>query len=417
MVGATVFAAIAALYWAGDRAHYMRIVTAWGVLPFDFPFIDTDGVLSAIRCRRFGVDVFATNPCDVLGRMFNYSPFWLVASGLPVTPAWTMPIGLGLNLCFLASLLLLPAGRDWWATGFISAGVVSTDVVFAAERGNADLVIFMLAACAATLTRRGQGLRLFAYGLALLAGLLKYYPLVLMALATRERPRMFTFVALAAAAALAVFVAMEWHDFARTLALIPSGPPTSNMFGFQTTINGLADRYLWHSGTVLAVQVSLPTAASVLGCWLGATTLRPDLAALTESERAFLLAGAPLVLGCFVTAQNIGYRAVLLLLLLPGVTALWRVGRRGCLYGMSAGVLLLLLWSEAWRNWLDQLLEPPTPETEWMRFAGWLSREAGWWWTVTLLIALTAELLLRSEMGHAAAAWLARRAARSKAAG
>jgi hypothetical protein len=415
MVGATVFAADAALYLVGDRALYIRVIAVWGVVPFDFPFVDTDGVLSALRCRRFGIDVFATNPCDVLGRMFNYSPFWLAASGLPVTPAWTAPIGLGLNLCFLASLLL-PAGRDWWATGIISMGIVSTDVVFATERGNVDLVIFALAACAATLVRHRQGRRLLAYGLALLAGLLKYYPLVLMALATRERPRMFTLVALAAAATLAVFVAMEWHDLARALALIPSGPPTGNMFGVRTTIDGFTERYRWSPGTALSVELILLTGASILGCWLGGTRLRPDLAALTESERAFLLAGALLVLGCFLTARNIGYRAVLLLLLLPGVTALWRVGRRRAMYGLSAGVLLLLLWSEGWRNWLSQALERPIPGTERMRFAGWLLREAGWWWIVTLLVALTTELLLRSEMGHAAAAWLARRRARSKAA-
>jgi hypothetical protein len=418
MAGATVFAALAALYVAGDHALYARIIATWGVIPFRFPFLDTDTVLSALRCRRQGVDVFVTNPCDALGRVFDYSPIWLAASSLPVTTAWIAPVGLGLDLCFLASLLLLPPSRDWRATCMITAGIVSTAVVFATERGNNDLVIFVLAACSAAFSTRGQGLRLLGYGLALLAGLLKYYPLVLMALATRERPRMFALVALATAAALAVFVAIDGKDLARALALIPPGEAIGDMFGGLTTAGGLMEGLGWSPGAALLVELLLLTWALVLGGWLGlGASLRGDIAALTPSERAFLLAGALLVLGCFLTARNIGYRAILLVLLLPGVTALWRVGLRRAFYGASAGVLLLLLWSEGWRTWLSWALEPPSPGAERMRFAGWLLREAGWWWTIMLLVALTTALLLQSEIGRAATAWRARYIGGSKAAG
>jgi hypothetical protein len=410
LVGATAFAAVATLYLAGDRALYALVLTDWGIVPFDFPFLDTDGVLSAWRCRRLGADVFATNPCDVLGRVFQYSPFWLLASGLPVTTAWIAPAGLGLNLCFLACLALLPPGRGWRDTAMIAAGVVSTEVVYACERGNNDLVVFVLAAGAAALACRGREVRLFGYGLALLAGLLKYYPLALLALATRERPRRFALIASVATAVLATLVATDRTDLARALALIPDGPPTGDLFGVRITINGLAERYRWHSGTALSVELTLLAGAFVMGGFLGGgATMRADLAALTEPERAFLLAGGLLIVGCFLTAENNGYRAVHLLLLLPGVTALSRVGRHRAWYGIGAAVLLLLLWSEGWRNWLSWSLERPIPGTERMRFAGWLSREAGWWWTITLLVALITGLSLRSEMGRAATAWLARR--------
>ena len=56
--------------------------------------------------------------------------------------------------------------------------------------------------------------------------------------------------------------------------------------------------------------------------WSGRPGLRHAIAGLGEGERAFLLAGALLVLGCFVAAQNIGYRAVHLLLVLPPLLAL-----------------------------------------------------------------------------------------------
>jgi hypothetical protein len=125
-----------------------------------------------------------------------------------------------------------------------------------------------------------------------------------------------------------------------------------------------------------------------------------DLAALTERERVFLLAGALLMLGCYMTAQNIGYRAINLLLVLPGVAALWRVNRGAWFYGLSAGVIVLLLWAEGWHHWLSLWLGvaegpavAPTPPL----VAAWLLREAAWWWVVTLLVAILVGLSHRTD--------------------
>jgi hypothetical protein len=32
------------------------------------PLLDTHAVLAAIECHRLGIDIYAANPCDVLGR-------------------------------------------------------------------------------------------------------------------------------------------------------------------------------------------------------------------------------------------------------------------------------------------------------------------------------------------------------------
>jgi hypothetical protein len=58
----------------------------------------------------------------------------------------------------------------------------------------------------ASLACRRQRFRLVRHGLALFAGLLKYYPMALMALATRERRRVFVAVAVATAGVVATFV-------------------------------------------------------------------------------------------------------------------------------------------------------------------------------------------------------------------
>jgi hypothetical protein len=270
------------------------------------------------------------------------------------------------------------------------------------ERSNNDLVIFLLTACAASLVCRNPALRYAGYGLAFLAGLLKYYPMALMALALRERPKIFGLIALAATLGLLLFVAIEWHDLVRALRLIPHGSVFSDMFGASTLPGGLAQLLHLKHHWAANLQGVLILAAIGLGGGLGLRTgFATDLAALTARERVFLLAGSLLILGCYLTAQNIGYRAINLLLILPGVTALSRVGRRRWPYGVSAGVIVLLLWAEGWRHWLSLWLgaaegpaAAPTPPL----VAAWLLREAAWWWVVTLLFALLFGLLNRTDI-------------------
>ncbi len=396
-VAGLIFLGMAALYVTGRRTVSDGILRAWGVDPFAFPFLDTETVLSAVRCARAGVDVFVTNPCDPLRRVYDYSPLWLLLAKLPVTQGWLMPAGLVVGLTFIASLLLLPPGRGAAETARITLGVVSSAVVFTVERGNNDLVLFVLAAVAAALACRTPMLRLVGYGAALLAGLLKYYPMTLMAMAARERPRRFLAVATASLAVAVLFVATMGHDLVRALRLIPVGGWFGDMFGSSTLPGGLARQFGWPAGAAIALRVVLSLAAMGTGVALG---LRPAVTAaldrLTEAERMALLAGGLLILGCFFTAQNIGYRATYLVLTLPALTAMGRL-RAGRLWPATTYAALALLWSQGWRNWIAGVIEGRAA------FIGlWLVREALWWWTITMMIALVLGLLARSEMGRLA---------------
>ncbi|HYP62990.1 MAG TPA: hypothetical protein VEQ16_03845, partial [Acidocella sp.] len=85
---------------------------------------------------------------------------------------------------------------------------------------------------------------------------------------------------------------------------------------------------------------------------------------------------------CFMTAQNIEYRAIFLLLALPALVRLagWRVE-----FLPLPWVVVALLWEAVPRAALAGLIQPyyPTPLT----FAFWLLREALWWWLMVELLA------------------------------
>jgi hypothetical protein len=68
VVGLALFVLLATLWLTGDRQTYMAFFRLLGLDPFAFPFLDTHAVLAAIECHRLGIDIYAANPCDVLGR-------------------------------------------------------------------------------------------------------------------------------------------------------------------------------------------------------------------------------------------------------------------------------------------------------------------------------------------------------------
>jgi hypothetical protein len=194
-------------------------------------------------------------------------------------------------------------------------------------------------------------------------------------------------------------IALDGGELMRALALIPTGSAFGDMFGARQAPLGIATMLRLGPRGEMTLRLALPAVFVAAGAVIGAgAAVRDDLAALSEAERSFLLAGAMLVLGCFMTAQNIGYRAIHLLLVMPGVTALWH-GRRRTVYAASMFVLVVLAWAEGWRSWLAAWFGASSqPEPDPVGLIGWLLREACWWWTITLLVAMAVGLLLRSEV-------------------
>jgi hypothetical protein len=271
-------------------------------------------------------------------------------------------------------------------------------MIFVVERGNTDIPVFVLAVVAAALASRTPLLRLAGYAAALLAGLLKYYPITLMVMATRERPVRFLAVFVASLGVAGIFWATMGDDVLRTWQLIPDGGWTNDMMGSRTLPGGLAAEYHWPDGWAEMLYTALVAVAVTGGI---ATALRPSVGAalerLTEAERMCLLAGAALIITCFFGARNAGYRAMLLLLTLPALTALWRI-RAGWLFTVTTFTVLALLWSQAWRAYWMRLLFPGRPAF----MTVWFVREVLWWWTIAVFIGIVLALVAHSEMGRRA---------------
>jgi hypothetical protein len=148
---------------------------------------------------------------------------------------------------------------------------------------------------------------------------------------------------------------------------------------------------------VAALLSGLMTSLALLATVQAARHYAPRLQALDTARLLYLLGGCVVTLFCFYTVQNIYYRAIFLLMVLPGLWSLHRQDRRTQLL---LGLLLFLLWEAVFR---DALYLIPSLGVQ---AAFWLVRECLWWWVAIEFGGITLAFVL------AEAVWIRRPAAR-----
>lgn len=406
LAGAAAFCFMALLFSANTELYY-GVIVGWGFSPTPVPFWDTSAVLAAIDCHRAGVDVWQFNAC-MNGGLYTYSPFLLEAAVLPITRDMAIPVGIVLAALFLLSQAVLPAGRDWKETTLRCLAVLSTAAAFGVERGNLDLALYAMATGGAWLLLRPR-LRWVGYATFVFAALLKFYPVTLLVLAVRERPRIALITGVAAGALLLALVTLAAGEMRTALGVTPVGWPFGDVFGAFNLPYGIFVVPSAPGGSEIGPEVfraPLPWQGWLILCvplafagYVATSHLRRDKAAwrdLDPDRAIWLAAGAVVTIGCFFAAQNAAYRAIFLLLTLPGLHALMvgdqsRQGR----YRSVIVVVLFVLWQELVHRLVIRIGAGSDPGSS-LVLLYWAFRELVWWWLVARLASLLAAFLLNS---------------------
>lgn len=406
------FFAFSSLYLWGNREIYGSILIYQGVVPQRMPFVDLSYLLASWECTRQGWDVIATKPCDILGRPLDYSPVWLSLAPIPLGLADTPVVGGIADLLFLISLFFLPPARKAGEMLFILLAMLSSTVTYGLERANFDVVLFAVTVGMCWLLESRFRTRLVGYLLALVGTFLKYYPIMLLIFVLRERPRRFWAVGAAALAALAAFWFGYHSEIIRALRNVPSAPYMGWAFGaknlpFETA--SLIRKLPLPKGALAPMQRAAAVAlylgllgASMVICRreLRRGGLHQTFAALTSHRRIFLVAGSAVIVGCFFASQNIYYRAVFLLLTLPGFLTASRIAssrrvQRICLAASS--VIVFLMWEECfrWRIYVELFVNRAVPPIVFADLYSvfWVVRELAWWWVVTIMLTVLADFI------------------------
>ena len=339
LLGLMLLAIFSVIYLA-DTEAYSRALKVWGIIPFTYPFLDWEAVSAAIRCWNNNIDVYIANPCDVLNRPHLYSPLWLRATFIPTDRVWTMPIGIGIILAFLLSLFWIVKPTNWRELIVFTLACTSTTVVYALERGNSDVILFIMLVVAGVLSTGPLASRVLCYALILLAGLLKFYPLTGFLAALRERPR--TFFAIVVAVGLIV-VGLFYRfrtETAAALKNIGGWEYASDLFGAVNLPFGSLryalwlfpglEQYTWFAALPYMIMAVLliVTAVQVIRLTRN-VNLAGAFAKMPEQDAIFLVIGAALIAGCFFAGQSVAYKGIYLIFVVAGLVAMRRATNTG----------------------------------------------------------------------------------------
>lgn len=390
-----------ALLWHCERWVYFEVLRFLGIDPFRFPFLDIHAVLAAAECQRLGVDVYLSNPCDAINRPHVYSPLWLAVTPVFFGTKATLWVGLSLDLLFILSLATVL--HPCTSRGMLVYGlaVLSPMTIYALERANNDLVVFVLILSGGMLFMAPRPYRLCSYALFVVAGLLKYYPLVLVVLLARERRRVAVAVVIAIGLTL-ISLSVYFHlELVKALANIPAQSYFADSFSAQNLPFGLGE-VLGGGFSRTAIDVSLLVALLAIAAARTARTIRlldREILDWNGTQIRWLVIGGLLTIACFVAGQNIDYRGIYFLIVIPGLVYMRRSAKGAVVRLLCARMIVavvLVMWEEFFRHALH-VITGPIPDKGLSRpeVFFWIGRELVWWWLVAGLAAIVLSYLRR----------------------
>ena len=380
----TIFGAISYLYVAGFRSAYTAVFWVVGVdttfKPY-VPFVDFDEMLAVWQCHPLGVDVYLADPCDILGRPHAYSPVWFLGSFTGLGPADIGWIGSILVVAFLVTVALVSNPRTYGEAAVYLIALLSQSCMFAMERANIDLIMFMLIVGACVLYTRGGWNRIAAYVLIYVAAILKFYPIMALGLALYESKRRFLMIAAAATVGVAVFIVFAWHDLVESWPLIPRPGPFEDAFSGLNVLEIVQYFFIPGEPRVLGLYRVISPLLYVIAITLlvaGSLLRSPQMTAAMDGPlvpnltSAMAFAGAAIIVCSFFVTKNVDYRGIWLLTILPALMHFRRGAAYRRFWTAAAVVVLALMWCECFHY---HVMSSP----EWVYLQVALFRKPLWW--------------------------------------
>ena len=319
-----------------------------------YPFLDLHGVLSYAEGYKLGWNLrtLESNPLDFLKRGYTTYPnlWYSVLAGLGVTRQHEIPLALMINAGFLSFLLFLLYPRSWMDVliGFLV--ICSPGALLAMERGNNDLIIFLLLAivplCMEWRSRVGLPL---AWTVLLFATALKYYPVIgyILFVKKLKQLRLLFWYAFAAIFAVSAYFAINVEEFLlvpRNLRVHtdPLDVFTFGAKGFFYFIN--------YEREYLRVSVFLGFLAVFGGAVFFAKKTDSSLPPSSQWRENYFLLGVAISAFAFFMISSFDYRTIFLLFTLPYLLDLGKDSGEANPLRIVARVLttflIIMLWIE-----------------------------------------------------------------------
>jgi Glycosyltransferase family 87 len=374
---AAFFVALTAVGYSTGAVPWMKV----GVDARKTKFEDMRSITSSWDCERRGIQAFPNNPCDPLpGRPANYPRLWTKLGWTGLSGADTRILGVAVAILFYLAALAVP-GRLSAGEGVVYAFfLLSPPTLLGVERGNVDLLMFVLVALAVLAVRRSA----WPAGAAIAAaGILKLFPIFALAMLFRSAARFRA--AAAAALVFGGYALLTLGDIRTILRVVPR--EVVNSFGSRVFAQGLRDAHVVTAGGRIEI-IQAAVIAAGLAVAGGLFTDRSVWRASDPYRLEAFWAGAGVFAGTWIFGNNFDYRLVFLLLCVPQLCAWVRAGG-GPIPG--AALALAALAATFWlsttnpllpfgaQSWYVGLSFPPEEVLNWLLF-GWVVAVLGATW-------------------------------------
>jgi hypothetical protein len=200
--------------------------------------------------------------------------------------------------------------------------------------------------------------------------------------------------------AAACFVYLFRDELVASMQVLPTGSVLRGRWGAQVLPLGI--HWLVEGVPAGGINSTKNMTLPLAGLFMAAFALAiryarnpvfgPGFLALPPWPRSLLISGALLIVGCFVAWQNLPYRGIFFLLVLPGILMLRSVGAGGDrpMAAMPAAILYLMWQGPVSQGILHGMLFLGLSHAAIVvvQLAIWALTQMIWWWVVILLMTL-----------------------------
>lgn len=288
-----------------NRSWWIKL----GMEPMDPTYADTQAILSSVDARAAGADPYLRpNPYDPFGRPHVYGPWWLELHRLGISSAdraWIGTVLLLTSLGVIAGLCRPKCFTEMMATVLLAA---SPPLMLAYERGNNDLVIFIMLAAGGYVLSGVAWWRTAATAFIIwFAAALKLYPLAAAPVLLAKGGRYRGWIAVIAVGAAFCVVRLVYNqDYIRAFAEMPK-PDSSTTYGIRVL------DLIWNTPGMLRGWFCGGIVTGMAGWTFVAWRSHRDKLCLSYMDY-YWVGGAACWVLCYLVNTNYAYRAVLLVL-------------------------------------------------------------------------------------------------------
>jgi len=322
-------------------------------------FADFHAIISAVECHSRGTNVFESNPCDVLGRQHVYGSLWLKLSTLGVGASHLFIIGLTTNLVFMMLAVCLVKPTTWGEFAKCCLIFFSSAVTLGVERGNNDLIIFILVALSAILfAMKDKVAHLVAFILIYLSSLLKIYPSVLFGavlFVARRNIKAIMFLSGCAAALTGVWLATNLNEILLLKNIVPA-PLDHYATGARAFLAYIGRPYPWvltiPQGWQLTIFLSVIALSSIaLAFYLKNVTVQQDR---SKFKYTLFIFGLTILFFTYAINSNYDYRWIFFIFLMPLLFEIQKTAMNDRLASrlVTLGFICaaIVMWTEVFRS-------------------------------------------------------------------